>query len=91
MRAIQQTRALVALVRENIEAVDLMARNAELERQLAFGIEGQELRDRAADWPESPQGRKLVRVAECLAESDKTLETLERAAAYDPKSRAARR
>jgi hypothetical protein len=84
-RAIQQTRALTKLVRENVEAVNLMARNAELERQLAFGVEGQELRAAAAAWPESPQGRKIAALLDALEQTESTLAPLEKAAAFNPK------
>jgi uncharacterized protein (DUF2384 family) len=86
-RAIQQTRALVALVIDNIEAVSLMARNAELERQLALGTTADELRSAAHAWPNSPQGRRISRLSEALSDAADGLEGLERAVTYNPKAR----
>lgn len=85
-RAIQQTRALGALFLENLESVDLMARNAELERQLALGASGEDLRAGAATWPESPQGRRLKALSEALSEALEALPSLEKAVAFNPKA-----
>jgi hypothetical protein len=71
-----------------VDAVNLMARNAELERQLAFGVEGEELREAAAAWPESPQGRRLAELMEALDGAENTLKYLEPAVGFDPKAAA---
>lgn len=86
-----QIKGLILLVAENLDAVDKMARNAELERLLAAGIDADELRDLAHAWPESPQGRKLAGILERLELSAKDLDGLERAVSYNPRSREARR
>lgn len=85
-RAIQQTRALALILLDSIVAVDLMARNAELERQLALGTDSEALRRAAAGWPESPQGRKLQKLSEAVREAAEGLQSLEKAAAYNPKA-----
>lgn len=83
-RAIRQLHALVALSAEILEPTDLMARNAELERQLAFG---NELGDAGKEWPESPQGRNLADVREMLGMAEARLTLLEQAVAFNPKAR----
>lgn len=90
-RAVAQIKGLTLLLAENLDAVDKMARNAELERLLSGGIEAAELREIAAAWPESPQGRKLSTAAERLNDIVTDLTSLEKAVAYNPKSREARR
>lgn len=87
-RAVAQIKALILLTAENLDAVDKMARNAELERLLSAGTnDAAELRRLALAWPESPQGRKLSNILERLEESYGELNTLERAVAYNPKAR----
>lgn len=83
-RAIQQMSGLVAVTLEVWEPTNLMARNAELERQLALG---NNLVNPAAEWPESPQGSRLRYAHEELHKVLLTLRTLERAVAYNPKGR----
>lgn len=83
-RAIQQMSGLVAVTLEVWEPTNLMARNAELERQLALG---NSLVNPAAEWPESPQGRMLVNVRADLDKAQYRLRALERAVAYNPKAR----
>lgn len=91
-RAVAQIKGLMLLVAENLDAVDKMARNAELERLLSAGTnDAEELRRIAAAWPESPQGRTLSRAMERLEASVNELSLLEKAVAYNPKSREARR
>jgi hypothetical protein len=90
-RAVAQIKGLTMLLAENLDAVDKMARNAELERLLAGGIDADELREIAAAWPESPQGRKLSNVEGMLGQIVLELSSLEKAVAYNPKSREARR
>jgi hypothetical protein len=90
-RAVAQIKGLTLLLIENLDAVDKMARNAELERLLSAGIDADDLREIAAAWPESPQGRKLSKVEELLGQIVLELSGLEKAVAYNPKSREARR
>lgn len=87
-RAIQQLVGFVDLVAQQTEAAALMARNAELERLMAEGIEGDQLRTAANNWPESPQGRLFAKVDDDLTHTLKRLRTLEKAVAYDPKAKA---
>lgn len=90
-RAVAQLKGLLLLVAENLDAVDKMARNAELERLLSAGIGGDDLRDIAHAWPESPQGRKLSTILDRLQDSVGDCDSLERAVSYNPKSREAKR
>jgi hypothetical protein len=83
-RAIQQLRAVLDQADKLLPATVLMVRNADLERTLALG---NSLGDVAAEWPESPQGRKLAQVEADLAGIRTSLELLQRAAAYNPKAR----
>ena len=90
-RAVEQLKGILLLAAENLDAVDKMARNAELERLLSMQVDSQELRDQAHGWPESPQGRRLAGILDRLELSVKDLQGLEKAVGYNPKSREARR
>jgi hypothetical protein len=83
-RAIQQLRGVIAEAEKLMGPTVLMIRNADLERTLALG---NSLGDVAAEWPESPQGRKLTKIEEDLAGIRTSLELLQRAASYNPKAR----
>ena len=83
-RAIQQLRGVVAEAEKLMASTVLMIRNADLERTLALG---NTLGDVAAEWPESPQGRKLAEIEKELAGIQARLTLLQAAAAWNPKSR----
>jgi hypothetical protein len=89
-RAVKQLRGIFAVADHNLTAVDLMVRNAELERLLATGVDGDELREKANGWPESPQGRKLAAIQQDVVKALDALASLEKAAAYNPKARSSR-
>lgn len=80
-RAALQTAALFKLATESLEGTRLMVRNAELERQLLTGAECD-----APGFDTSPQGKKLAALAELGNGAVRTLETLAKAAAYNPKN-----
>jgi len=84
VRAIQQVRGLIALATDVLEPTTLMVRNADLERELAFG---NELGNAGKDWPESPQGRQLLIIAKQLEDAEARLARLEKATAFNPKAR----
>ncbi len=91
-RAVAQAKAVARILTDNLDAVNKMARNAELERLLAAGEwDSDELRDKAHGWDESPQGRQFVAINDELSSIIQRLERLEKAVAYNPKSREARR
>lgn len=91
-RAVAQLKGLLLLCAENLDGVAKMARNAELERLLASGsTDTEELRRLALGWPESPQGRSFAGILERLELSVENLASLEKAVAYNPRSREARR
>lgn len=83
-RAIRQLRGVLTVAETLIAPTELMARNAELERQLALG---NDLGKPAVEWPLSPQGAKVTQVRDSLASLQRTLSALERAVAYNPKAR----
>lgn len=89
-RAIQQVSDLLEITSDNLEAADLMVRNAELERQLATGTDAKTLRAAATLWNKSPQGRIIAESLETLRNTGKRLSGLKKAASYNPKARSSR-
>ena len=79
-RALAQLRGIVRLAELSLPATEIMARNAELERQMVDGGDPD-----ASSWPTSAQGNKFKRIAEHLAGISQQLSVLERAASYDPR------
>lgn len=78
-RAFLQAQGVAQLLYLTVEYAKLMARNAEMEREMALGGE-----PNAAAFPKSAQGVKLSTLSKQVRSIDKTLEALRRAAAYDP-------
>jgi hypothetical protein len=83
-RAIRQLRGVLEVAETLVDPTNLMLRNAELERQLALG---NKLVNPAAEWPESPQGRAFAKIADEVTLCRARLQSLEKAAAYNPKAR----
>lgn len=79
-RAIRQLQGLARLMELSLPATDKMARNAQMERDLALGLPPD-----AAGWADSPQARLLARIAEQNADHVRVLEQLAKAVAFDPK------
>ncbi len=79
--AIEQAAALAGHYRHALEIADLMARNAEMERQLYFTGEA-----RPEKYTEGPQGRKFRVLDMSIANAQETLQTLAKAASFDPKN-----
>lgn len=80
-RAALQSAAVAGILHECLEGAWIMVRNAELERQL--------LTDGDCDAPgfdDTPQGRRLVNLRTQAQDAQKALETLAKAAAYNPKN-----
>lgn len=90
-RAVAQAKALTEILIEILDATDKMARNAELERLLAAGIDSKSLRDQAHAWATSPQGKQFAVLAAEAENIVERLGRLEKAVAYNPKTREARR
>lgn len=86
-RAIRQVADAAHRLSAALDAADVMARNAELERQAAIDPDT-DLKQVAAGWPTSPQGRKLREADEALTQAAAKLELLAAAASWDPKDRA---
>lgn len=80
-RAIRQLHGLARLIELSLPPTEKMARNAQMERDLALVGECD-----AAEWPQGPQARMLARIAEQNADHVRVLDQLARAAAYDPKN-----
>jgi hypothetical protein len=80
-RSIEQAAALARMYKAELETTFLMVRNAELERQLATSGECD-----AKSFPESPQGRKMAKLAADADAAVKALDVLAVAAGYDPKN-----
>lgn len=85
-RAIQQAQALSALAEKALDAAEIMARNAELERALLLDKEAS-LMPVAAGWSESPQGRMIGQSREALVLAQNKLKVVAKAASYNPKAR----
>lgn len=85
-RAIQQLAGILDAFDALVEPTDLMLRNAELERLMALGVEGDDLRTQARAWPESPQAARLKGAQDLIREQKEALVVLSRAARYDPKA-----
>lgn len=79
-RAVAQLRALERLIELSLLPAEIMARNAELERQMTDGGEPD-----APSWADSPQGRMFARIREQNQRVIKALDSLERAVSYDPR------
>lgn len=79
-RAIRQLQGLAKLIELSLPATDKMARNAQMERDIALDLPAD-----AASWPQSPQARLLARIAEQNADHVRVLEQLAKAVAFDPK------
>lgn len=80
-RAVLQSAAVAGILHESLGGTRIMVRNAELERQLLIDGECD-----APGFDEAVQGRKLNGLIETAEAAVKTLETLAKAAAYNPKN-----
>lgn len=79
-RAVEQVRALLHLVELSLAPTLLMARNAELERQIALGDEPD-----GAAWEQSAQAKNFNSVLTEIQNAQKRLALLRRVVAFDPK------
>lgn len=79
-RASQQAESLAKLLAHTIEGATLMARNAEMERNLQAGDE-----PGAAGWDGSAQGKKFARAVLQARDLELTLRALSIAAGYNPR------
>lgn len=82
-RAAEQAEALTRLAMQAADDANIMARNAELERQI---IRDEELD--AAGWEDSPQGVRWKHITATLGELSKTMISLRRAAGFNPRKMA---
>lgn len=85
-RAIRQVAAAARRLADAIEAADVMARNAELERTTALDPEA-DLKPVAMNWPTSAQGAKLRTAQRTLEDVSDVLASVAVAASWDPKAR----
>ena len=85
-RAIRQVAAAAIRLSEALDAADVMARNAELERTTALDPEA-DLKPVAMNWPTGPQGRLLREADAALVTAANKLELAAAAASWDPKAR----
>jgi hypothetical protein len=77
---VAQLEAMLSISRQAAKDATILARNAEMERAMAYGG-GPD----AAGWPGSPQGRKYAALLDVLRELGNTAGVLKAAAAYNPK------
>lgn len=80
-RACQQSAGVAGILADSLDGTRIMVRNAELERQLLTVGECD-----APGFDDSPQGRRLNALLEQAKTAQKALETLAKAAAYNPKN-----
>lgn len=79
-QAIAMADGIMQVAERAIEVADLMARNAHMERELAFK------RSPAGDgWPETPEGLRWRLVVQRAERVRQDLAVLRKAASYDPK------
>lgn len=79
-RAVGQLAAIVALLRQELPAAELMSRNAEMTRRMDAG--GEPEGDR---WVEEVQGRQWKALDDDLERIQKRLRAMKMASGYDPK------
>ena len=82
-RSVAQSSALLALLSETVEEAILMARNAELSRNLY----ADDTDAKAETWDDTPQARQFLAVQVSLTTAAKRLRALELAAGFDPRAR----
>lgn len=79
-RALQQSAAIARILRGTLKGARAMARNAEMERHLYADGECD-----AREFENSPQARALDNLLTDLACAERTLKTVAKAAAYNPR------
>lgn len=81
-RAVKQALSLTRSTLQAVESARLMARNAELERQL--------IRDGSCDavaWEDSAEGKRYARMIDRIEGDIMSLRVLERVAGFNPKAK----
>jgi hypothetical protein len=78
-RAIHQANAVCAVLQHVLEGARLMARNAELSRQMALGQEPD-----VDAWEANPQAAMLDKILADTEQAKERLKVLARAVGYDP-------
>jgi hypothetical protein len=81
-KAVRQAEEAVELSQRALNDAEVMARNAELERQLIVGDECD-----ASTWPTSAQGRQYATIRERVEKNRRILALLRQAAAFNPRAR----
>lgn len=79
-KAVAQAIGAVELAKRALDDAQVMARNAELERQL-YATNACD----ASGWDESPQGKQYAKQDAALANVQKSLHLLRKAAAFNPR------
>lgn len=80
-RAARQAGALARLLGQTIDSARIMARNAQMERDLALTGECD-----APGYDESAEGRRFADVRKLATDAEKNLAVLARAARFNPKA-----
>lgn len=79
-RAVAQAEGILKVYRTALDAAYLMARNAEMERNLAMHKP-----PAGSDYLMGPQGRRFIKLQDVARTSEKDLQILQTAVAYNPK------
>lgn len=80
-RAVAQVIGLLEIIQGAIDDAELMARNAELERQ----CQRKEDLD-AVGWPDSAEGKRWAGVRSVTEQTTSAVQILKRAASFDPRN-----
>lgn len=83
--AIAQCEGILDAYTKALEAAFLMARNADMERNIALGMP-----PAGSGYATSPQGRRFEQLRKATEDATETLRVLKKAAAYDPSRRSSR-
>lgn len=82
-RACEQAKAVARILAECVNSASVMARNAQLERNL-YESKGEDAG--AKDWEDSPQARSFGRLHKEIKGYERTLASLSAAASYNPRN-----
>lgn len=78
--AARQAQAVARLLSQTVESARIMARNAEMERELARGDD-----PAPVEWEDGPYGRRFEEVKSAAEAAAKALDMLARASGFNPK------
>lgn len=78
--ACKQAEAISRILAHTLEGANIMARNAEMERNLMAGDDA-----KALEWEDGPQGKRYMALIEQTRKIENNVKLLARAASFNPK------